>query len=95
MHGAAELRQQVKAVFAEVGIVRIDRDMVEEGVHRRAEFRQGMQGAIEIFRLEPFGDFAVGAVEGGGERVFLRFDAQIGFADAPRKRRRRPFFLRP
>ena len=79
MHRAAELRQQLQAIFPQVCVVRIDRHMVEEGVHRRAEFCQRMKSAIEIFSFQLFACFAFGAVERRGEGVFLRFDAQIGF----------------
>ncbi len=36
MHRAAQLRQQLQAVFSQVGIFDVDRHMVEKLVHRRA-----------------------------------------------------------
>jgi hypothetical protein len=64
----ANLGQQAQPIGAQVGLVAVDRHLVEERIDGRAQLRQGAHGAGEILALERL---AAGFAT-GGERTMQR-----------------------
>ena len=54
-----------------VGIVGVDRDIVEEGIDGRAELRHRRHGSLEIFACDGSGSSALDLIDGLGQRLFL------------------------
>ena len=55
-HGSSDLRQQPQAVVAGLRVLGIDQDLLEEGVHRATQAREGLQGSGEVLGVGKAGD---------------------------------------
>ena len=79
----ADAVEEPQAVGPKRGVFRVDRHLVEEGVHGLAQAGQRAHRALEILRLDGSGGLALGPVEHHGERLFLDlalvvYDLEIG-----------------
>ncbi len=82
----ADFGEELQAVLADFRIIRIDHDLVEERVDRRAEFGERAHGAGEILDVDGRNRVLLHFLDLGGERGFLDFlekfqivRARVGF----------------